>query len=61
MVFNPPFPPVRPMDPMYLKEFMSKKKMNKTFIDGIVKALNAYNSECNAAANKLEKALNKLI
>jgi hypothetical protein len=56
-----PFPPVRPMDPVYLKDFMSKNKMDKDIIKGIVGALNDYNKACNIAVNKLEKALNKLI
>ena len=53
-------PIVRPMDPAFLKDFLSNKKIDKNLIKGIVSAIGKYNTACTKAADKLLKDLKKL-
>ncbi len=56
-----PFPPVRPMDPVYVQNVLEGKNVDQTITDGIISALNAYNEKCNIAVNELEEDLNKVL
>ncbi len=55
-----PFPPVRPMDPIYVESILSAKNVNQEIVTAIVSALNAYNQKCNQAVNDLENDLNQI-
>jgi hypothetical protein len=56
-----PYPPVRPMDPVYMNKFLSSTKMSQNMIKGFVRALNKYNQSCNKAVTKFEEDINKLM
>jgi hypothetical protein len=53
-------PIVRPMDPTFLKDFLSTKKFDKKLINGIVSAIGKYNTVCTKAADELLKDLKNL-
>jgi len=55
-----PFPPVRPMDPVYVENILSAKKVNQQLVAAITSALNAYNEKCNEAVSELEVTLNQI-
>jgi hypothetical protein len=51
---------VRPMDPEYISQFLSSKKVSRKVINAFVAALKRYNKANIKAVAKLEEDLNKL-
>ena len=60
MTTTKPPTPVRPLDPAWLYEFLSAKKLDEKMIKQIVAALGRYNEACNLAAKNFEKDLKNL-
>ena len=48
-----PWPPVRPLDPIWLRKFLTEEELTQQKIEKIVAALEIYNKSCNQAAEKL--------
>jgi hypothetical protein len=50
---------VHPMDPRYLRTFLSKSMVNSKTIDCVISALKKYNKAVNDAGKDLERDLKK--
>jgi hypothetical protein len=56
----PPYPPVRPLDPAWLGNFLSASHMDKKMIKRIQTVLGKYNKACQMAAKTFEEDFKKL-
>jgi hypothetical protein len=55
-----PWPPVRPLEPAWLRKFLTEKELTQEKINRFITAIEQYNEACKVAAEDLLIELNKI-